>query len=361
MSEANLTITCRQCGAGLAFEPGLQSLKCGHCGALNEVAVRAEAIEELDFQRFLAEQAGKEETVELATLTCDGCGASSTLDPHVTSGTCPFCGTNLVIKTGSTSTQLKPKSILPFAIDRKAALERLQGWLSGLWFAPFGFQQAYKGMDRFTGVYIPYWTYDAHAETDYAGERGEHYYTTESYTAQENGRSVTRTRQVRHTRWWPASGQVALDFDDILVLASKSLPEKHTAALEPWDLQSLVPFDEKFLAGFRTETYQIKVDEGYERAGRVMSDAITQAVQQDIGGDEQRIHSMTTRYSAITFKHILLPIWISAFRYGEKVFRFVINGRTGEVQGERPWSWAKILLLVVAVLGIAAVVAILSQ
>ena len=355
MSELNLTITCRQCGAGLAFEPGVQALKCVHCGTLNEIAARPEVIEEIDFQRFLTEQAGKEETVEVATVTCAGCGASSTLDPHVASGSCPFCGTNLVVKTGSTSTQLKPKAVLPFAVDKKVALDHLQAWLSGLWFAPFGFKKAQKDVDRFAGVYIPYWTYDAHADSDYAGERGEYYYTTETYSTQENGRTVTRTREVRHTRWWPASGQVALDFDDILVLASRSLPEKHTAALEPWDLTSLVPFDEKFLAGFRTETYQVKVDEGFAQAGQIMNDAITQAAKQDIGGDEQRLHELRTRYSAITFKHILLPIWISAFRYQAKVFRFMINGRTGEVQGERPYSWVKILLLAAAILGAAAI------
>lgn len=144
MAEGNLTITCRQCGAGLAFEPGAQSLSCDHCGALNEIPLRDEAIAELDFERFLMEQADKEVRLEVATVKCGGCGAASTLAPNVVSGSCPFCGTNLVVKAGSTSTLLRPKALLPFAIDQKAAQEHLRRWLHGLWFTPFGFQKAHK-------------------------------------------------------------------------------------------------------------------------------------------------------------------------------------------------------------------------
>ncbi|MBV9774716.1 MAG: hypothetical protein JO040_12240, partial [Gemmatimonadetes bacterium] len=75
----------------------------------------------------------------------------------------------------------------------------------------------------------------------------------------------------------------------------------------------------------------------------------------DIGGDEQRIHSTDTRYDDVTFKHILLPVWISAYRYREKVYRRLVNARTGEVQGERPWSWIKIALLVLFVAALVIV------
>jgi len=353
MGEGNLTLTCSQCGAGLAFAPGVQSLQCSHCGTLNAIEVRDEAIEELDLERFLAEQAGKEATLEVVTVRCGGCGASSTLEPHGVSGTCPFCGNPLVVASGTPRTLLKPRSLLPFAIDRKAALERLHHWLKGLWFAPFGFRKAHTSVDRFSGVYIPYWTFDARTESDYSGERGDAYYTAETFTTQENGRAVTRTRQVRHIRWSPASGQVSVAFDDVLVLASHSLPDRHTAALEPWDLERLVPFDEAFLAGFRAEAYQVPLDQGFGQAREVMKAPIAQAVQRDIGGDEQRIHALDTRYSGITFKHILLPVWISAYRYQDRVFRFLVNGRTGEVQGERPYSAIKIALAVLALLGLA--------
>ena len=98
-----------------------------------------------------------------------------------------------------------------------------------------------RNEERIQGIYVPYWTYDAHADTHYRGQRGTYYYVTQSYTATVNGKSVMRTRQVRKTRWRNVSGHVADNFDDVLVLASKSMPEKLADALEPWDLKSLSP------------------------------------------------------------------------------------------------------------------------
>ena len=351
--EAAPRFACRQCGASLAFEPGTEALTCGNCGATTPIATPAGQVEELDYASHLSDQAAREERLDVVSVACGSCGAVATLPPNSVSGACPFCGSPLVVKTGSSRSLLKPRSLLPFAIDGKAARQALDRWLGSLWFAPFGFKKAHKETDRLVGVYIPYWTFDARTETDYAGERGDAYYTTETYTAEENGRTVTRTRQVRHVRWSPASGRVALDFDDLLVLASRSLPERYTAALEPWGLEALVPFDEAFLAGFRAEAYQVTLEEGFDQARSAMEEPIAEAIRRDIGGDEQRIQAVDTHCSDVTFKHLLLPVWISAFRYGEKVFRCMINGRTGEVQGERPYSWAKILLLAAAVLALA--------
>jgi hypothetical protein len=142
------------------------------------------------------------------------------------------------------------------------------------------------------------------------------------------------------------------NFDDVLVLASRSLPAHHTEALEPWDLKNLEPYKDEYLSGFRAESYRVGLEPGFDRAKEIMAGVIDGDVRRDIGGDEQRVHSIRTQYNDVTFKHILLPIWISAYRWKEKVYRFVVNGRTGEVQGERPWSVVKILLAVLAALAL---------
>ena len=84
-------------------------------------------------------------------------------------------------------------------------------------------------------------------------------------------------------------------------------------------------------------------------------------VCRDIGGDEQRIHSVKTQHDNVTFKHILLPVWISAYRYQNQVYRFLVNARTGEVQGERPYSWVKITLLVLAILAAVGIAVLMVQ
>jgi hypothetical protein len=200
-------------------------------------------------------------------------------------------------------------------------------------------------------VYIPYWTYDTDTDSKYTGQRGEHYYVTESYSTTENGKSVTKTRQVQKTRWHYVSGSVNKFFDDILTVASKSLPQKYVYKLEPWDLENLVPFDKKYLSGFIAEKYQVGLEEGFEIAKGI--------AEKEIGGDEQRISTLNTSYRDIKFKHLLLPVYVSAYKYKEKLYRFLVNARTGEVQGERPWSWLKIAGLVLLVVAIIAVIVIL--
>jgi LSD1 subclass zinc finger protein len=348
-------LKCSGCGALLKYAAGTHKLVCMYCGAETAIVDRTEKIEEIDFERFIQEQYAKEEKIEIATVKCTACGATVTFQPDVTADHCPYCSANIVVKSGSTSKLLKPRAVIPFSIDKKKALGLFQGWLASRWFAPSDLKKRAAG-GQLDGIYIPYWTYDARAHTRYTGERGTYYYTTETYTTQENGRTVTRTRQVRHTRWTSKSGEVNNVFDDILVPANTSLPEKYIYALEPWKLQALLPFNEEYLSGFRAQSYQVDLKGGLVIAKQRMEPIIVSTIRSDIGGDEQRIHTKTSVYSGVTFKHILLPIWISSYRYGAKIFRFLVNGQSGEIQGERPYSALKITLLVIGILAAAAAV-----
>lgn len=349
---------CDQCGAKLDFAPGTSALKCPYCGFEMQISQSKTQVVELDYQAFL-EKAGREkESHEAQRVQCDKCGAETTMPAETAAGICPFCGANMVF-SGSVSRLIKPEALLPFKVSQKDAFEDFRRWIRKLWFAPGDLKQYAESEGKLAGVYVPYWTYDSDTTTYYRGERGDYYYTTETYTAEENGRSVTRTREVRHTRWSPASGTVQNSFDNILVLASKSLPKKYADHLGPWDLANLVSYTDEYLSGFRAESYQISLPQGFEAAKEVMAAAIQNSIRKDIGGDEQRIDSAQTQYANITFKHILLPVWLSAYRFREKIYRILINARTGEVKGERPfspWKIAAAVLLGLVILGILILV-----
>lgn len=351
MSTASQTMfPCRQCGAKLEYQPGTTVQKCPYCGAENAIAPVAGEIRELD---FLREAEAHEELVETITVKCQACGAESTKPPNVTAGRCPFCGADIVATAASTR-QIKPKALLPFHVDRATARGAFQKWIRSLWFAPNALKRLARQDSPIDGMYCPYWTYDCDVTTDYTGLRGDDYWTTETYSTYENGRHVTRTRQVRRTRWTPVSGSVFNQFDDVLVMASHSLPRKYAERLEPWDLQNLTPYQDDYLSGFRAESYQVDLRSGFEMAKEIMSSTIYATIRADIGGDHQQITSTHSSYRDITFKHILLPVWISAYRYRNKTYRFLVNARTGEVQGERPWSWIKITLAIIAALPFVA-------
>jgi LSD1 subclass zinc finger protein len=344
---------CAQCGASLEYAPGADTLRCTHCGHQNHIAPVAAPILEQDFRRTLRERASTVPASDHVAIHCDSCGASFSFDADAHAGLCPFCGAPAVAKTEQ-HRQLPVQALLPFQIPRDQARAAFRHWLGKLWFAPGGLKDYARNDATLAGMYVPYWTYDADTATTYRGERGDDYQVQEVYRAIENGREVERVRVVTRTRWTPAAGTVARFFDDVLVLASRSLPRDVTERLEPWDLANLTPYQEEYLSGFRSEMYQVDLEEGFERARVIMAATIRRDIERDISGDHQRIHAAETRYGEISFKHILLPVWMSAFRFRDKIYRFVVNGRTGEVQGERPYSRWKIafaLLLVAALIG----------
>jgi len=357
-TSAQRQFPCKDCGANLVFAPGTNALTCPYCGAANEIEASG-VVEELDFNHHFARLANHEQTEERLAVRCNTCGAETSLAENRTADRCPFCGGGIVAQA-TCRKLIKPRSLLPFRITHKEAGNAFKQWITSRWFAPSELKNR-ADREQINGVYIPCWTYDAQTTTHYTGQRGEDYWDTETYTAFENGKHVTRTRQVKKTRWYPASGTVQVPFDDVLVLASQSLPRGYAEALEPWDLDQLTPYRDEYLSGFVAESYQIGLPEGFELAKGMMEPAIRSAIRRDIGGDHQRIHSMDTHYDNVTFKHALLPIWISAYRYHQKTFRFLINARTGEVQGERPWSWVKITLAVLGALLAAVIVMVIAS
>ncbi|WP_121064392.1 TFIIB-type zinc finger domain-containing protein [Chachezhania antarctica] len=360
--EAEHRFPCENCGADYRFDPVAGELKCDHCGHTEHVGAGpwgGAKLRELDFNSAVAHELPDAEMAETRGVACPNCGAHFEFDPATHAAECPFCATPVVVDTG-TERLIKPRGVLPFALDERTAHKAMNDWLGRLWFAPNGLQAYARKGRKMDGIYVPYWTFDADTASEYRGERGVVYYETR--TVMRDGKPVQT--QVARVRWSPRRGRVSRFFDDVLVLASKSLPKKFTDALEPWDLHALVPYQPQFLAGFRAEGYTVDIETGYTEARAHMARVIERDVRFDIGGDQQRIHSIQTDVRNVTFKHILLPVWLAAYKYRGETYRFVVNGRTGRVQGERPWSTVKIMIAVVLgliVAGIAGFVIANSQ
>lgn len=346
---------CDACGSDLRFDPAAGHLKCDHCGNTQDIGAgpwqTSSALKELDFRRAIAQDLPEEEIEETRVLSCSNCGAQVEFDAAQHAAECPFCATPVVTDTG-THRHIKPRGLLPFALNEGAARDALQDWLGSLWFAPNGVSDYARKGRKMSGIYVPYWTFDADTKSQYRGQRGTHYYETR--TVMRDGKR--ETVRVRKTRWRNVSGRVARFFDDVLVLASKSLPKRYTDRLEPWDLSALRPYQPEYLAGFRAEGYTVELDESFVEAKEIMHRTVVRDVHFDIGGDAQRITDLDIDFRDVTFKHILLPVWLAAYKYRGKTYRFVVNGRTGLVQGERPYSAWKIAIAVVVVALIAGAI-----
>ncbi|MDJ1007832.1 MAG: TFIIB-type zinc finger domain-containing protein [Paracoccaceae bacterium] len=346
---------CETCGSDLRFQPGTDRLVCDHCGNVEEITgspwTRAAAVQEIDIRAGIDRSLADEDMEESRVVTCKNCGATVEFDPNLHAAECPFCATPVVTDTGS-NRHIKPKALLPFALDEDAARAAMTDWLGSLWFAPNGLQDYARKGRKMSGVYMPYWTFDADTRSTYRGERGTEYQTRRQ--VMRNGKRETVT--VTKVRWRAASGRVARFFDDVLVAASAALPDRFRPALGQWDLAELEAYQPVYLAGFRAEAYSVELEAAFVRAREIMDRVILGDVKRDIGGDRQRVHHIDTMVSDVTFKHILLPVWIAAYRYRGKAYRFAVNGRTGAVSGERPWSAIKIAIAVIFGLLVAGAV-----
>lgn len=336
---------CASCGADLRFAPGETDLVCDYCGARDSIEGLTDApatVSEIDYHAALQGlDAADYETTHVST--CPNCAARIEFDPAIHAMDCPFCATPVVTDTGP-DRHIKPRGVLPFALTEKRAKQAMTDWLGGLWFAPNGLQEYARKGRKLQGVYVPFWTFDAQTDTRYRGQRGTVYYETRTVMRDGKPHQI----QVQKIRWRPKSGRVARFFDDVLVLASTSLPKPMTDALEPWDLSELTPYTPEILAGFRAEAYTLPLNQGLDEARAYMDRVILRDVKFDIGGDRQQVHALDTDVSAVTFKHVLLPVWMAAYKYNGKTYRFVVNGRTGRTRGERPYSAWKIALAVIA-------------
>lgn len=344
---------CASCGADLAFSPGQQQLACPYCGHVEPLVPAEDAeIVEQDLETTLARlleqrEAGREVASgpdSVQEVPCQDCGAVVQFVGTMIAQRCAYCGSPLQLTSvHEAKARVRVDAVLPFQIEEQQARVQLDAWVRGRWFLPNDLKGKRIG-DRFQGVYLPFWTFDALTTNAYRGERGEHYWVTVG--------TGKNQRRERRTRWYPASGRFERFFDDVLVFAGRGLPTSYVDKLEPWPLVGLQPWNPRFLAGHFARTYDLELDGGFRQAKQRMEQAIEREVRQRIGGDTQRVHSIQSHFGALTFKHLLLPLYLLTYRYRDKSYQVVVNAATGEVQGQRPYSWIKITLLVLVVLAL---------
>lgn len=357
---------CPQCGGEMLYDAQTTGLKCQYCNFQQSLQAAqgaqtglANAPREIPLAEGMS-RAVRGLGTPVTTFECKECGARVNVPPNEQTAACTYCASNFVVAIPEDPSLIRPESLIAFSIEKKTASDSFRTWLKGLWFRPSNLHKMAQ-LDQIIGVYVPYWTFDAAAQSQWSAERGHYYYTEEQYTENENGKQVVRTRRVQHTRWEPARGHRNDRYDDMLVCGSKGLPREHADRFATFATNKLVPYDPRYLAGWRAESYAVDLMAAWPLAEGRMRATQEQRCGGDVGGDTHRSLSVNTQLGQQTFKHVLLPVWIAAYRYNGKPFRFLVNGQTGEVVGEAPWSWVKITLAVLFVLAIVVTIVVLGQ
>ena len=347
---------CPGCGATLIFAADLQKMRCEYCDAEIDIekVTKGEA-PKAPIEKALAEllnaEAAKGYGVPTQALQCQQCGAAISYPDKVTSGSCCFCGSNLVVEKAGNAQLITPESLIPFKVTKEKANETFRRWVASLWFRPNDLKKMARVKD-IDGVYAPFWTFDAQADTRWQAESGYYYYVTEEFT---NSEGKKETRQVQHTRWEASSGRHHGSYDDLLICASKGLSENLVRVLEPYHTtQNLVGYQSSYLSGWGAEEYAVGPKEAWDKGQKRFEQQEYAACDREVPGDTHRGLSISMKLSQVTWKHCLLPVYIAAYRYQDKTYRFLVNGETGKVSGEAPYSFWKIFFTVVLVLALIA-------
>ena len=345
---------CPACGGTMDYDPATGGLHCPYCDYTEEIENTDEPVkkaEELDFNS--AELTGNcDWGVANKTVTCKSCGAVSVYDALEVANECPYCGSNQVMEANDIST-LAPNGVIPFKITAKDAGEKFTNWLKKKWFCPTPAKKNAKA-DKFQGIYLPYWTFDANTSTDYTGKYG----IDRTVKDGENG-----TKTV--TDWHNCSGHYDHFIDDALVQGSNHHDNTIMDMIEPFDTEDNVAYKPEYIAGYAAERYSIGLKDAWERAKHYIVNVLTALIEEKIMKDHKADHakdvSMRTTYSNITYKYLMLPVYISSFTYKGKVYQFMVNGQSGKVGGRSPVSALRVLVAILIVAAIFGLIYLLTH
>lgn len=336
---------CPNCGGTMRWSISRQMFECASCRTPGLIQTLADRVYEHPFEDY-AQRASQEVSFPDRTFTvCQNCGAQVSFDSSQTAAVCPMCASSQV-NLQKQEAGVPPDGIIPFRVDRPQAQENFKKWVKSRWFAPNKLKKAYQD-GKLTGIYLPFWTFDADAEASYMGQ---------------GGRTVTRTdsegRTHTTTVWTPVSGFVASSFNDVPVCASQDRVQTVLDQVLPYNTsEGSLPYAGAYLSGFEAQRYVLGADEGLPVAQQKMEAGLRRQAEMDIlsrGFESANVFSLNAHYSNIHYKHVLLPAWTSSFAFGGKEYLYAINGESGRVGGSRPYSVPKILAA--CLLGLAVVI-----
>jgi Zn finger protein HypA/HybF involved in hydrogenase expression len=343
--------SCPACGGEAHWNPGKRALICPYCGTESPAELQTRNDDTVIVEHDLAAalrsipDSARGWQTETVSVQCQSCRAISVFEAAKISKNCEFCGSTALVPYEQVKDAFRPESLIPLKVSETRARELIRAWYGRQWFAPNGF--AGKALtDTVKGLYLPYWTFDAHVHAHWTAESGTY------YTVRVNNKTE------RRVQWRPASGELSHFFDDDLVGASLGVHGALLRAVEPFPTNELVPYDAGYLSGWTVERYQIDLVAAASRSRQQMDAAVREMCARQIPGDTYRNLVVSSSYSGQTFKHILAPVWILTYVYHGKSFQVLVNGVTGAIAGERPWSWIKIALVVL--LGVIVLLVLVS-
>jgi hypothetical protein len=297
---------------------------------------------------------------ESKSFSCRNCGATTDFEVTLNVLKCAFCGSEQIIEQPADPNRPIPEAVIGFAVDEEGARRSYRDWLGSGWFRP-GDLTSSASLREIRSVFLPFWSVDARARSQWTAMSGRHRYRTETYQATENGQTVTRERRVQETDWFPVDGSHEGEYSRVLVSASKGLDQKWVDDIEPFNFAELRQYQSAYLLGRGAEACALDSAAAHEAARQIIEGKERSECARLVPGDTHRDLRVSTVLDNVRSMLIFLPIWLAVFHYKGQLYRFVVNGQTGKVAGEAPLSYWKIGLLIGAIVLVILVIVLVAS
>lgn len=341
--EETRTFRCRHCGGTIAYSATQRQLTCPYCGGLQELAAEevGQAAAEFEFTLSAMERARYGWGEERRELVCESCSAVVAVAPDALTSTCAFCGSHRVLARDVAGDVLRPTALIPFAVDRERLQALVADWLGRGWMHPPELRSV-RALRELAGVYLPFWTFDAHVRADWKAEVG----TARTHRYRAGGEWKTRTVIDWHWR----SGRVRLPVDDHLVAGTGRVSRVVLRKVGSFDLGGLVEYEPGYLAGWQAKVYDVQLQEAWETAKGEMREQAKRACYADTGSSHVRNFQMAADFADERWRYVLLPVYLASYHFEGRTFQVMVNGQTGRVAGQKPVAWLRVWLAIVALL-----------
>ncbi len=336
ISSINVTSTdikCPGCGAsiGVSFDPATATLSCPFCGLSSQLPTpqSGAVAEELDFNAAM-QRASVDWGKYKKLIVCSNCGGQTVYDSEQVTGACPFCGSTSVAPAAETDQIMVPNAIIPFSFSKEQAQDHFIDFLKKKRLVN---KKVFNcKLEKVVGIYLPFWTFDAYTASSYYAFRNNGMYASSDHI---NG------------NWYQY-------IDDITVFASDRLRHPFIPRIQEYDFSKAVPYSSEYLAGIPAERYTLGLNEGWERAKKMITTKLKKEVHRF--NRDLRVEEISTNYYNVKFRCLLAPVYLAKYTFGKKTFPVAINGQTGKTYCDAPTLIRRIILLGILGLFLAAAI-----
>jgi len=324
---------CPRCGASTAYSASDAALSCAHCGydETPDAPVVGRQAGEAEFTVETMDQAARGWGQTRREIHCESCGADLSLAPGDLAATCPFCASHRVIARDETRMHvLRPGYLIPFQVDAQGGARQLRDWLARGWMHPPGLRRA-AASTHLNGVYLPFWIFSARLDTSWQAEVGR-----------KRTRTTWDGKRKTEIKWKQKSGRLNVRVNDMLTPGTSKVNARLLKRLYPFDLSALTVYTPAYLAGWQAQAYDVSLRPAWDEARAWMREQAKDASHRAIDAKYVRNLCMTADLEDEGWRYALLPVYLAAYRFGNKSYQVMVNGQSGQVSGQKPVAWLRV-------------------